>query len=218
VLTAGSIWEAIMSGMGFHGLRVFGGALLLCAWAGFAHGQGMPSEQKIIDALKPKQATRGLSANPAEAAREAEQQRFINSIRNRQTRSLTTDERETIATIAKEKPSIDLEINFDYNSANITNTAMPGVTALGKALSNAELKDSTFIVAGHTDARGGDDFNQSLSERRAEAIKKYLVDKHGVAPTNLVTVGYGKTQLKNKDKPDAGENRRVQVVNTARPK
>jgi outer membrane protein OmpA-like peptidoglycan-associated protein len=207
-----------MSAKVFPWVHVVAGALLLSAWTGLAHGQGAPSEQRIIDALKPKQATRGLSANPADAAREAEQQRFINSIRNRQTRSLTTDERETIATIAKDKPSIDLEINFDYNSANITNTAMPGVTALGKALSNAELKDSTFIVAGHTDARGADDFNQGLSERRAEAIKKYLVEKHGVAPTNLVTVGYGETQLKNKDKPDAGENRRVQVVNTARPK
>ena len=85
--------------------------------------------------------------------------------------------------------------------------------ALGEALASPELKNSTFIIAGHTDAKGGESYNQGLSERRADSIKKYLVDKQSIPAANLVTVGYGKTQLKNTSDPLGGENRRVQVVN-----
>jgi outer membrane protein OmpA-like peptidoglycan-associated protein len=118
-------------------------------------------------------------------------------LRNRTTRSLTTTEREQITTIAEKKPSIDLEINFEYNSATIGTKASPQVTALGKALSSDDLKGSTFIVAGYTDAKGGDTYNQGLSERRADAVKQFLTEKYGVEASNLVTVGYGKSHLKN---------------------
>ena len=75
------------------------------------------------------------------------------------------------------------------------------------------LKGSTFVVAGHTDAAGGEAYNQDLSERRADSIKRYLVDKYGIAATDLVTVGYGKSKLKDPAQPMAEVNRRVQVVN-----
>jgi len=132
---------------------------------------------------------------------------------HRPTRSLSAAEREEIATIVKDKPKIDLEINFDYNSANISARSLPSVQALGRALSNPDLKGSTFIVAGHTDAAGGDAYNQDLSERRADSIKRYLVDKFHIAGTDLVTVGYGKTKLKDPANPLADINRRVQVAN-----
>ena len=89
------------------------------------------------------------------------------------------------------------------------------MTALGKALTNPELKGTTFVLAGHTDAKGGDSYNQDLSERRADSLKKYLMEKYGIAAADLVTVGYGKTKLKNASDPAADENRRVQVVNMA---
>ena len=135
------------------------------------------------------------------------------SIRGRSTRSLSATEREEIATIVKDKPKIDLEITFDYNSADISAKSLPSVQALGRALTNADLKGSTFVVAGHTDAAGGEAYNQELSERRADAIKRYLVDKYGIGGTDLVTVGYGKSKLKDPNQPMAEANRRVQVVN-----
>ena len=108
---------------------------------------------------------------------------------------------------------IDLEITFDYNSADISAKSLPSVQALGRALTNNDLKGSTFVVAGHTDAAGGEGYNQDLSERRADAIKRYLVDKYGINGTDLVTVGYGKSKLKDPSQPMAEVNRRVQVVN-----
>ncbi|WP_163484914.1 OmpA family protein, partial [Escherichia coli] len=61
----------------------------------------------------------------------------------------------------------------------------------------------------------GEAYNQDLSERRADSLKKYLMEKYGLAAADLVTVGYGKTKLKNPTAPTGGENRRVQIVNMA---
>jgi outer membrane protein OmpA-like peptidoglycan-associated protein len=176
------------------------------------------TEDQILRALTPakKPLTRGLSTGPqtqTDPAAVAAEGQLIQSLRNRPTRSLSATEREEIATIVKDKPKIDLEINFDYNSANISSRSLPSVQALGRALSNPELKGSTFVVAGHTDAVGSDSYNQDLSERRADSIKRYLVDRFGIAGSDLVTVGYGKTKLKDPANPLSEVNRRVQVVN-----
>jgi outer membrane protein OmpA-like peptidoglycan-associated protein len=176
------------------------------------------TEDQIVRALAPakKPLTRGLSVGPqADPAATAAEGRFVQTIRNRATRSLSLTEREEIATIAKDKPNIDLEITFDYDSADISAKSLPSVQALGRALSNPDLKGSTFIVAGHTDAVGGESYNQDLSERRADSIKRYLTGKFGIAGTDLVTVGYGKSKLKDPSNPAAEVNRRVQVVNMA---
>jgi outer membrane protein OmpA-like peptidoglycan-associated protein len=174
-----------------------------------------PTTEQIIQALTPKKLTRSLSGTSTEQAASPEERKFLNSLRTRTTRSLSTDERDRVASIAKDQPKIDLEIKFDFNSAKISKSALPDVEALGKALSNPSLKGSTFLVAGHTDAVGSPSTNQVLSDRRAKTIKRVLVDKYGIAPENLVTTGYGKTKLKNTSEPAAAENRRVEVVNMA---
>ena len=176
------------------------------------------TEDQIVNALTPakKPLTRGLSVGGEDAkpALDPAQQKFLTGIKGR-TRGLNLNEREELATIAKDKPNIDLEITFDYNSADISSKSLGAVQALGRALTNPDLKGSTFVVAGHTDAAGGETYNQELSERRADAIKRYLVDRYGIAGSDLVTVGYGKTKLKDPSQPMAEVNRRVQVVNMA---
>ncbi|MDP1867931.1 MAG: OmpA family protein [Bradyrhizobium sp.] len=178
------------------------------------------TEDQILRALAPaakKPLTRGLSVGPqqAEPVISAEEGRFVQKIRGRPSRSLSANEREEIAVLAKDKPNIDLEITFDYNSAEISAKSLASVQALGKALSSSDLKGSTFIVAGHTDAAGSEGYNQDLSERRADSIKRYLTDKFGIAGADLVTVGYGESKLKDPSQPLAEANRRVQVVNMA---
>jgi outer membrane protein OmpA-like peptidoglycan-associated protein len=190
-------------------------AVALFAGSATASAQNLDLEQQILKSLTsgPKAATCSLSATPADTSQTVDR-KFLDSVKNRTTRSLTTNEREQIAEIAKDRPSIDVEINFDYRSAKIGPSAVPSVTALGKALTSPELKGTTFIVAGHTDGKGSFPVNQDLSEKRADAIKQYLVDHFKVPASTLVTVGYGKTKLKNESDPFGGENRRVQVVNT----
>jgi outer membrane protein OmpA-like peptidoglycan-associated protein len=173
------------------------------------------SSDQILQALTPKRLTRSLTATPEDQAKTAAETQFVQSIKNRTTRSLSPPERDQIYAIAQQKPAIDLEITFDYNSAQISKAALPQVDALGKALTDPSLKGTTFVVAGHTDAVGSDPYNQDLSERRADSVKQYLTSKYGMATADLVTVGYGKTRLKDPNDPKGGENRRVQVVNMA---
>jgi outer membrane protein OmpA-like peptidoglycan-associated protein len=195
-------------------LLISGATLLVYAEPVLAGEQ--PTEAQIIDALKSPPKTRGLggltrSLNDPKAA---EDRRFIDGLRTRSTRSLTVEERQKVTEIAREKPSIDLEINFDYNSATVGPKAVPVLVALGRALSKDELKGTIFLINGHTDAKGSDEYNQDLSERRADAVKRLLVEQFDIPATNLIAVGYGKTMLKNSTDPFAGENRRVQIVNT----
>jgi outer membrane protein OmpA-like peptidoglycan-associated protein len=205
---------------GFHrlsGLTAITLGAVLSMTAGLAlAGDNNVSADQILNALQPKPLTRGLSAGPqTDPAVEAKQIRFVDTLRNRKTRSLSLVEREEIAEIASTKPKIDLEIQFDYDSADISKNSMPAVQELGKALSNSSLRGSTFVVAGHTDAVGGETYNQDLSERRADTIKRYLTEKYGINGTDLVTVGYGKTKPKDVNAPMDPANRRVQVVNMA---
>lgn len=171
------------------------------------------SSDKIRDALTAKpRVTRSMASTESSASSSNAERKFIDSLRGRVTRSLSLDEREQIAAIAQTRPNIDLDINFEYNSAEISPRAAPQVTALGEALSSPTLNGATFLVAGYTDAVGGEAYNQDLSERRADAIKRFLIEKYAIASDTLVTVGYGKAKLKDPAHPMDPANRRVQVV------
>jgi outer membrane protein OmpA-like peptidoglycan-associated protein len=179
-----------------------------------ALAQDVPADQ-ILKTLAPP-VTRSLSGPQAPTTSDTDRA-FIESLRHR-TRSLSLDESDHVAELAKDRPNIDLTIYFDFNSAAITAKARPQLNELGKALSDPQLENSVIVISGHTDAKGSDEYNQKLSERRAEAAKKYLVDKFKVSADNLPTAGYGKRQLLNKADPFAAENRRVQIVNLSAPK
>jgi outer membrane protein OmpA-like peptidoglycan-associated protein len=175
-----------------------------------ASAQGVSADQ-IVKALTPVPITRSMGA-PEQPAVSDSDRAFIESLRHR-TRSLTVDEDDHVAELAKDSAKIDLDIYFDFNSAAITPKAEPQISQLGEALRTAQLEKSVIVLSGHTDAKGSDDYNQQLSERRAEAVKKYLVEKLNLSADNLTTGGYGRRVLKNKANPFAAENRRVQIVN-----
>src|SRR5262245_40860212 len=202
----------------FFGIKAMTIAAALSMTAGVAFAGDTVSTNSLINSLKsPESAvltTRGLSFDPQKEAKKKSEVTFINSMRNRSTRSLSTDERNQLQSLIIDKPKVDLEINFDYNSAKISQASMSAVQHLGEALSDPQLKGSTFAVSGYTDAVGSESFNQGLSERRADTIKRYLVEKYKIAASDLITAGYGKTHLKDPANPESPANRRVQVVNT----
>ena len=70
----------------------------------------------------------------------------------------------------------------------------------------------TRVISGHTDSIGTDAYNQKLSERRAAAVKDYLVSK-GIASSKITTIGKGETQpvATNKTKEGRQKNRRVDI-------
>jgi len=117
---------------------------------------------------------------------------------------------------SSQAPSIDLEIFFEYNSAEITPRAAAALTPLGRALSDARLADDAFLIAGHSDGKGGGDYNLALSQKRADAVRRYLIATFGIDGAKLVATGMGSKHLKNVGQPLAAENRRVQIVNLSK--
>jgi outer membrane protein OmpA-like peptidoglycan-associated protein len=113
----------------------------------------------------------------------------------------------------EEPLSVNLYVNFDFNSADLTSDARITLDQLGTALRDPKLSAFNFVIAGHTDAKGTEEFNQKLSERRAEAVRNYLIAQHGIAADRLSAKGYGKSQLLDPDHPEDGVNRRVQIIN-----
>ena len=75
------------------------------------------------------------------------------------------------------------------------------------------MQGAVFVLGGHTDAKGSDEYNRHLSERRAESVKYFLTHKFDLPAGSLIAIGYGEEQLKNPHDPYAPENRRVQIVN-----
>jgi outer membrane protein OmpA-like peptidoglycan-associated protein len=189
---------------------VLAGGFVL-SFLGVAAQAEVVSQQAIFDALAGPPKTRSLSATTRPAV-SALDRKFIDGLRRRPTRSLTLDERDHVAEIADASSAIDLEIYFDFNSAAITPQAIPQLDNLGEALSQQGLNGGTFVVGGHTDAKGGDVYNLGLSDRRSEAVKKYLVQKFHLNVDNLIAVGHGKRELKNTADPLAAENRRVKIA------
>jgi OmpA-OmpF porin, OOP family len=105
-----------------------------------------------------------------------------------------------------------LRINFDTDKYSI------------RAADQAELKkavdfvkkypNSQVKIEGHTDSIGTDAYNQKLSERRANAVANYLIDKGACKKADISTVGFGESKPVADNKTDKGrfENRRAEIL------
>lgn len=106
--------------------------------------------------------------------------------------------------------SISMQVNFDFNSDAISSSSEQTMNNLAQAMQAPQLASRQFRIVGHTDAKGTADYNQRLSERRAASVKRALV-RNGVPAERLETDGRGKSDLLNRDNPNAAENRRVEI-------
>jgi len=120
---------------------------------------------------------------------------------------------ERVASLADMLPRVDLDINFETGSWQITPDQMGKLDVIARALNRAIDRNprEVFLIEGHTDAVGADDDNLSLSDRRAESVAVALTQEFGVPPENLITQGYGEQELKVPTMGPSRENRRVAV-------
>lgn len=191
------------------------GALSLALLGPVAAADETESTSALINALKKKKfKVRGVNVGKQASPGQSD---FIKSLKNRKLRAISVEERTQVAKIVKDSkaPSVDLEIQFAYNSATIQPKSVPLLIRLGKALGSADLEGATFLVAGHTDAKGSNSYNQTLSERRAAAVRNFLAKSFKLDDSTLIAIGFGEEQLKLPGNPHSGENRRVQIVNLA---
>ena len=141
----------------------------------------------------------------------------VNAIKNRLSastarkpvrRTVTTSSGNFDVDVAR---SINIEVYFDFDSAALKPKAIEQLKPLGQALSSADLGSGRYLIMGHTDAKGSVAYNQTLSEKRAASVRKYLAQRFLLHPNTLVSIGLGETQLKRPAEPNAGINRRVEI-------
>lgn len=105
-------------------------------------------------------------------------------------------------------------VNFDFNSAALTSVSKSNLDKLSEVMT--QYPDTNINVYGHTDSKGSDDYNLSLSERRANSVIDYMVSK-GVARARLNAMGMGEKDPIASNDSDEGraKNRRVEFAITA---
>ncbi|NER59990.1 OmpA family protein [Pseudomonas sp. MAFF212428] len=130
-------------------------------------------------------------------ARDAQIKQLQDSLNAKQT------ERGTLVTFG--------DVLFDFDKATLKSSALPNITTLARFLQ--ENPDRKVIVEGYTDSKGTANYNQSLSERRAGAVRTALV-RAGVDPARIVAQGYGKEfpVADNTSNSGRAQNRRVEVT------
>jgi len=112
---------------------------------------------------------------------------------------------------SKTRPSSDAAILFDFDKSNLRPEAQANLKSLAESLK--AYPNTEVVVVGHTDDRGAEDYNQRLSERRADVAGRFLIDLN-VAPERITTFGKGEMEPKDTNQTEAGRqtNRRVEVA------
>jgi len=111
---------------------------------------------------------------------------------------------------------VDMRVYFAFDTAVLRPEGEEALDELAQAMMSDQMRDDTFVIEGHTDAVGTRNYNQGLSERRAAAVREYLMKSGGVQGSRLSTVGYGKDRLRDPANPKSGTNRRVRVTRVDR--
>jgi outer membrane protein OmpA-like peptidoglycan-associated protein len=100
-------------------------------------------------------------------------------------------------------------LNFEFGKADIKKDSYPYLDKLADTLNKA--KNWTLEIQGHTDDKGGDDFNMKLSQGRADSVKNYLITK-GVLLDSITAKGFGESKplVANDSDANREKNRRVE--------
>jgi outer membrane protein OmpA-like peptidoglycan-associated protein len=192
----------------FLNLAIAGMICISLAAPELASAQEVTSDT-ILKTLKPKKALkRGVVGQKILTNADAS---FLDSL---PARGIKVEQRQKLAAIIVEKhlPKIDVHIQFEFDSADISPEAQGQLSALATALSDPSMAGVRIALNGHTDAKGSDDYNLKLSEARATAVRRELVAAYNIAPERLIAVGFGEEGLVDTYDPEGPVNRRVEVV------
>ena len=165
-----------------------------------------------VEEVPAQPAAQTIEAENSDALREA----LIASMAERSGRRYALSQVRAYPSVRDLAPQIEVRaITFPTNSAAIPPQQAERLADLGLAIADvvAQVPDAVFLVEGHTDAIGSDGYNLALSDRRAESVALALAEYFDVPPENLVTQGYGESDLKVPTQEANRENRRVVVRN-----
>ncbi|MEZ5926758.1 MAG: OmpA family protein [Hyphomicrobiaceae bacterium] len=143
--------------------------------------------------------------------------RPVRRLRQRYSRRIILADPEPIVTreeVRDSLPSVEIDtINFGFNESFVGEEEIAALDRIGSILERilSDHPDEVFLIEGHTDAVGSDEYNLRLSRERARAVKEALVDYYAISPDSLSVVGLGERYLKIPTLEPEEENRRVTV-------
>ena len=102
-------------------------------------------------------------------------------------------------------------MQFDVNSSTVRSSSTGNLNDLSTVL--AKYEDTDILIEGHTDSSGSEQYNQSLSEKRASSVKRKLI-QNGIVASRMTAIGYGESQPLEDNSTEAGRqaNRRVEIA------
>ncbi len=106
--------------------------------------------------------------------------------------------------------SIGMPVNFSYASYQLKPEIKPFLDQVGVMMNLEKLANQKLIIEGHTDATGPETYNADLSQKRAEAVKDYLIENYQIAAERLIVVGKGEDFTLTGKSPNDPMNRRVE--------
>ena len=109
--------------------------------------------------------------------------------------------------------AVAFRIQFGFDSTDLTHSARSTLDRMAEVLNHELVREKVIQIEGHTDGTGTAAYNFKLSQRRAEAVAAYLVQRHKVESTRLVLKGKGESELYNQQDPADSVNRRVEFKN-----
>lgn len=109
-----------------------------------------------------------------------------------------------------------MQLPFEFDSALLSEEAKLELNKIGELMEEKNSEIDRLRIEGHTDSIGSSEYNQRLSERRAQSVKDYLVDNFNISKRSLKTKGKGENDPLDRDDPTAAENRRVGFLNIGR--
>lgn len=110
--------------------------------------------------------------------------------------------------------AVSAAIGFEYDSAALSEAGKQFLNNLGAALSDEAFAEARILLEGHADAKGEAGYNKDLSQRRAEAVRQFLISVWGMSASNLSAVGKGHSDPIDPSDPFSAKNRAVVIVNT----
>ncbi|MCX5851677.1 MAG: OmpA family protein [Deltaproteobacteria bacterium] len=124
---------------------------------------------------------------------------------------LVEEVKEEAAAAILETKRMKLNVEFDYDKADVKTKYHDEIGKLADVLK--KYPEISVTVEGHTDNRGTDKYNQVLSQKRADNVRKYLIEKFGIEGARVKAKGYGESRPIADNATDAGKqiNRRVEA-------
>ena len=191
-----------------HAIALGGAAV---ATAAAAEGQGVdPATEDFINEHYGLDEPAGQGSNPAEQEVQHQQADDITvgAIVEALTRPAVED-----TSVAYKRPHVDLDIKFEFDSADLTDKGKRDLDIAAEALEHAQLRNSRFMLAGHTDSTGDPAHNATLSLERAKSTRDYLVEKGDIDTARLEVIGFGSSKPRIEDETVEARraNRRVVI-------